>query len=144
MPPDRLYDIFITHAWRYHEDWTAAAEALDAVPGLKWRNFSVPWHDPAMSPNTEVGGKFIRNWLESQIVPVHAVLLLSGVYAVASNRRWLELELQFARAHRKPVIAIPAVGQTDVGPDVRALCDVTVAWNGGDIVRAIAGVLGNA
>jgi hypothetical protein len=66
----KLYDLFLTHAWRYHDDWTRMAEMLDHCDGVKWRNFSVPWHDPAMDANTEVGGRSIRNWLESQIVPV--------------------------------------------------------------------------
>ena len=137
MTSVRLYDVFITHAWRYHDDWTQAADALDAVPGLKWRNFSVPWHDPAMTPHTEVGGRFIREWLESQIIPVHVVFFLAGVYAVKSNQKWLELELEMARAHHKPVIGLPAIGAAEVPAELKSMCNRTVTWRGDAIFEAI-------
>src|SRR5205814_9540882 len=76
------YDVFITHAWRYHDDWNRAADVLDGVAGFKWRNFSVPWYDPAMDPNTAVGGRFVRDWLEGQIQPSNVVLFLDSVYSV--------------------------------------------------------------
>jgi hypothetical protein len=137
MIPRQSYDLFITHAWRYHEDWTRLAELLDRMPGLAWRNFSLPWHDPAMDPNSAVGGKFIRDFLETQIIPVHAVILLSGVYAIRSARRWLELEVEFARRHAKPVIGVPALGAPEVPPEVKSLCDATVGWDAAAIVAAL-------
>lgn len=132
-----MYDLFITHAWRYHEDWTKISELLDKLPSLKWRNFSVPWHDPAMDPNSEVGGKFIRDWLENQIVPVHGVILLAGVYAVKSARRWLDLELEMARRQHKPIIGLPAIGQTTVPEEVGALCDVSTGWDAAALIAAL-------
>lgn len=132
-----MFDIFITHAWRYHEDWTRISEMLDKLPGLAWRNFSLPWHDPAMDPNSEVGGKFIRHFLETQIIPVHGVVLLSGVYAVKSARRWLDLEVEMARKHRKPIIGIPAIGADSVPVDVIALCDKCVGWDAAAVVAAL-------
>jgi hypothetical protein len=134
---DKRYDIFITHAWRYHDDWMRAGELLDAVPGLKWRNFSVPWHDPAMDANSEVGGRFIREWLESQIIPVDGVVLLGGVYAVRSARHWIELELEFARRHRKPVIGLPPVGANEAPAEVRKICDAVVGWDGAALIAAL-------
>ena len=79
-------DIFVTHAWRYHDDWKVVCAMLDAVPGFAWRNFSVPWYDPALDPNTEVGRRNIHAWLEGQIRPVMAVIFLDGVYATPSAR----------------------------------------------------------
>ena len=98
MTTGRTLDLFITHAWRYHEDWTQLAALLDRS-GSRWRNFSVPWHDPALVPSTELGGRHIRDFLETQIIPVDGVVFLSGVYAVRSTREWLDLEVEFARRH---------------------------------------------
>ncbi len=138
MTADRkMYDLFITHAWRYHEDWTQLSEMLDKLPGLAWRNFSLPWHDPAMDPNSEVGGKFIYDALEVQIIPVHGVILLAGVYAVRSARRWLDLEVEMARSHNKPIIGVPAIGQTEAPEEVKALCDATVGWDAATLVAAL-------
>ena len=132
------YDVFITHAWRYHDDWNRAADVLDGVAGFKWRNFSVPWYDPAMDPNTAVGGRFVRDWLEGQILPSSAVLFLDSVYAVKSARKWLDTELEIARAARKPVIALPPFGAVGVSLEVAEIVDQVVPWDGPIIARAIA------
>ena len=71
---ERIYDLFITHAWRYHDDWTRVGEMLDKFLGDFWRNFSVPWYDPALDPNTEVGKRLVHRWLEQQIVPTCGVI----------------------------------------------------------------------
>lgn len=110
---------------------------LDSRMGTSWRNFSLPWHDPAMDPNSDVGGKFIRDFLESQIIPVRGVIFLSGVYAVKSARRWLDLELVMAREHNKPVIGLPAIGATTVAPELVGLCDRCVGWDAGRIIQAL-------
>jgi len=134
----KMYDIFITHAWRYHEDWTKICDLLDKSPVLVWRNFSLPWHDPAMDPNSKVGGAFIRNSLETQIIPVHGVILLAGVYNIKSAQRWLNLEIELASKHDKPIIAIPAAGETAVPDDVSALCDRSVGWDSKAVVSALS------
>lgn len=137
MTQSRLLDIFVTHAWRYHEDWVKICEILDRIPGFRWRNFSVPWHDPAMSPNSEVGGEFIRNFLETQIIPVHAVILLSGVYSINSARRWLDIEIDLARKHNKPIVAVPPLGETVVSDEIRSLADLAVGWDSQAVVGAL-------
>jgi hypothetical protein len=138
MSTDRkIYDLFLTHAWRYHDDWIRFSEMLDRLPGLVWRNFSLPWHDPAMDPNSEVGSKFVCDSLEVQIIPVHGVVMLAGVYAVKSARRWLDLEVEMARKHNKPIIGVPAVGRTQVPEEVQALCDATVNWDAAELIAAL-------
>jgi hypothetical protein len=137
MAIPQTYDIFITHAWRYHEDWSRISEMLDNLPGIAWRNFSLPWHDPAMDPNSEVGGKFIRDFLETQIIPARGVVFLSGVYKVNSARRWLDLELEMARKHNKPVIGLPAIGEPEVPENLRGLCDRTVIWDAMAVIAAL-------
>jgi hypothetical protein len=137
MASRKTYDLFVTHAWRYHEDWTKFCELLDQTPGLAWRNFSLPWHDPAMSPNSAVGGAFIRDFLETQIIPVHGVILLAGVYAIKSAQGWLDLEIDFARKHNKPIIAIPPLGELAVADEIRALCDKSAAWDAEKVIAAL-------
>lgn len=141
--PGQSFDLFLTHAWRYHEDWTKAVALLDALEGLSWRNFSVPWHDPAMDPNSEVGGRFIRDWLESQIIPVHAVLLLAGVHRLGSARKWVDLELDYAARHEKLVLGLPAIGaEVDGFPaELRGRAAAVVPWDAARIVAALEGLM---
>jgi hypothetical protein len=132
-----VWDLFITHAWRYHEDWVRLSELLDAEPGLSWRNFSVPWHDPAMDPNTEVGGRFVRDWLETQIMPVVGVIMLASVFERGSAKRWISLEIEVARRHNKPIVALPAHGHTKVAPEVEALADAAAPWDARAIIATV-------
>lgn len=127
----------MTHAWRFHDDWVKFSELLDGTPGLAWRNFSLPWHDPAMNANTESGGRFIRDFLESQIIPVHSVVLLTGVYAINSARRWFDLEVELARKHNKPLIGIPMIGESTLPDEVSNLCDACCEWDALQVLAAI-------
>jgi hypothetical protein len=132
-----MYDIFITHAWRYHDDWTRLSNLFDAEKSIKWRNFSVPWYDPALDPNTELGRRAVRSWIDGQIRPVIGTVLLDGVYVVKSARVWLELEVELSRAHRKPVVALPAHGTDTVSDSAAALSDAVVGWNALEIVKTL-------
>lgn len=137
-PWQRTYDVFVTHAWRYHDDWNRFADLMNAVSYFRWRNFSVPWYDPAIDVNTDMGKKFVADWLESQILPVNVVVALDSVFAVKSARRWLEEELRLARQHKKPVLAMPAFGATEVSAELKGLCDGGLAWDGKVVAEAIA------
>lgn len=137
MEKTKSYDLFLTHAWRFHDDWVRFSELMDNIPGVAWRNFSLPWHDPAMTPDTEAGGRFIRNFLESQIIPVQGVILLAGVYEVKSNRRWLDMEIEIARKHNKPIIGIPAVGKAAMPEEISLFCDAVGEWDGEKLIAII-------
>lgn len=138
--PARMHDIFITHAWRYHEDWTQVCRLLDQAKTFKWRNFSLPWHDPAMDTNSEVGKAFIYDFLETQIIPVHTVILLAGVYSIKSAQRWLDLEVEYARKHSKPIVALPALGALVVPENVAMLSDRSATWDSAELIAALGAV----
>ena len=137
MEKNKCYDIFITHAWRFHDDWKQFSELMDKEPSVTWRNFSLPWHDPAMNANTEIGGRFIKDFLETQIIPAHVVILLTGVYSIASARRWFDLEVEMARKHNKPMIGIPAIGEESVPDEVAKLCDANGKWDPLELLKII-------
>jgi hypothetical protein len=137
MDHSKCYDLFVVHAWRFHDDWSQFVKLLDQVPGIEWRNFSVPWHDPAMKPSTEVGRKFIYSFLESQIIPAQAVILLAGVYAINSARKWIDLEIEFARKHGKLIIGVPQADGSTVPKELTTWCDDCVGWNATEVIRTI-------
>jgi hypothetical protein len=129
-------DLFLTHAWRYHEDWKQMVSVLNTQGVRTWRNFSLPWYDPALDPRTPDGGVIVRRHLEVQIIPCHAVILLSGVYESVGCRKWVDEEIEMAKRHAKPIIAVPAVGASEPAPEVRALADVALGWDGAAIIAA--------
>jgi len=128
-------DLFLTHAWRYHDDWKRMVDVLNTVGIRAWRNFSLPWYDPALDPRTPEGGMVVRRHLEVQIIPCDAVLLLSGVYEQPGCRKWVDMEVEMARRHGKPIIAVPAIGATEPTPEALALADAAVGWDAAAIME---------
>jgi len=133
----RMYDLFITHAWRYHDDWIRVGEMFDKFLGDAWRNFSVPWYDPALDPNTEVGKRLVHRWLEQQIVPTSGVIFLSSVYENKSAQKWVVLEVELARKHQKRIVGLPAFGVAEMAPQSAALVDQQCNWDAHEIVAAL-------
>jgi hypothetical protein len=129
-------DLFLTHAWRYHDDWNRMVDALNAHGVRTWRNFSLPWYDPALDPRAPEGGQIVRRQLETQIIPCHAVVFLSGVHEQLGARKWVELEVEMAHRHSKPIIAVPAWGTTELPQEVRDMADVVVPWDGAAVMLA--------
>jgi len=142
MKETKCYDLFITHAWRFHDDWTRLSNLLDKTKGVAWRNFSLPWHDPAMNPNSKIGGQFIRSFLETQIIPSHAVVLLTSVYLIPSARLWFELEVEMAQKHNKPIVGLPLNEETLIPDDVSRFCDACCSWDSSEIFSTIDQVRG--
>jgi len=133
----RTRDLFIVHAWRYHPDWKRMVDLLNTEGMRSWRNFSLPWYDPALDPRTEKGGKIVRWQLESQIIPVHGVLLLAGIWREPGTHKWLEYELEMARKHAKPIFALPAWGESTVADEIREQADSVIDWEPGAVFAAI-------
>jgi antiphage defense system Thoeris ThsB-like protein len=134
-------DLFITHAWRYHQDWKHLVDILNAHDARGWRNFSLPWYDPALDPRTEKGGAVVRWNLESQIIPAHAVILLDSVVTEPGTRKWLDYELKMATKHHKPVLALPRWAESDVSAEVKERADTILTWDAAAILTAVESVV---
>ncbi|MGE0395968.1 MAG: TIR domain-containing protein [Kofleriaceae bacterium] len=100
MPSLRTYQLFISHAWTYGDDYYRLVDLLDGAPNFRWRNFSVPEHDPLHQGSTAR----LHAAIENQVSKTHAVLMLSGMYAAHST--WMQLELDMAHSYAKPVIGV--------------------------------------
>ncbi len=93
-----------------------------------------------MDANTDVGGRFIREWLETQIIPVDAVILLAGVWSVGSARKWVELELEYAAKHNKIVVGLPTIDapvESFTG-ELRGRVAAVAPWDAGKIVAILS------
>jgi hypothetical protein len=137
-PWQRTFDLFVTHAWRYHDDWNRFADLMNGVTYFRWRNFSLPWYDPAIDVNTAAGKAFVADWLERQVIPCHAVIALDSVFSVNSARRWVEDEIRLARDLKKPVLGLPAFGAGQCSPALTQLVDRVIAWEGPAVADAVA------
>jgi len=109
MPELKTYDLFISHAWRYNGDYYRLEKLLKEAPLFKWRNYSVPEHDPLVDPNTTVGKVKLTDLLKNQIRPVNCIIILGGMYAHYSD--WILKEIELANSYNKPIIAVYPWGQ---------------------------------
>jgi MTH538 TIR-like domain (DUF1863) len=129
VPTLKTYKVFISHAWRYDDDYYRIEKWLNEAPLFLWTNLSVPRHDPIH--NTEELAKELHN----QMRPAEAFIILAGMYV--SHSDWIQYEINFARRIGRPIIGIKPWGSTVVPKAVQDGADEIVGWNRDSIVAAI-------
>ena len=113
-----MLDVFVSHAWRFHPELVEVNEIIEHHFSDKVRNFSLPWHDPAITPSSEYGKGYLERQLDSQIQPVSLVLMLETLFATQSNTKWLNLELEISRKYSKEVVYVVNKGtELSASPD---------------------------
>ena len=131
MPVLKNYRLFISHAWDYGGDYQRLVNLLSEAKRFRSIDYSVPQHDPIMARST----RQLRVALRNHIRPVHAVLIISGMYV--NYRDWIQYEIDVAQDYRKPIIGIEPRGSQRVPAEVRSAATTMVKWNTNSIVKAI-------
>ena len=135
LPDLKTYDLFISHAWRYNEEYYKLVNMLNRASNFKWRNYSVPTHDPLVDPNSEIGRDKLIQMLDNQIRPVNCVLILAGMYANYSY--WINKEIEIAKKYNKPILGIKPWGQERVPKVVEDSAKWMQGWDTNAIVNSI-------
>ncbi|TNF50504.1 MAG: nuclease [Bacteroidetes bacterium] len=135
MPVLKTYDLFLSHAWGHNIHYYKLEEMLRQTPYFKWRNYSVPIHDPLINPNHPVGKSRLLGMLENQVRPVNCVLIIGGMYATYSE--WIMKEIEIAQYYKKPIVGIYPWGQQRMPLVVQNAAHEIVGWNSQSIVGAI-------
>lgn len=135
MPELKTYDLFISHAWKYNDDYYRLVEMLNSAKNFKWRNYSVPEHDPVLDPDDPDDKETLTEELKQQIRPVNCVLILSGMYVAYSD--WIQTEIDIALSYNKPIIGVKPWGQERVPKAVSDVAKEIVGWNTSSIISAI-------
>ncbi len=131
MPTLKTYDLFISHAWTYDDYYYRLLQFLDEANWFRYRNYSVPQHDPLDANNTPR----LMAALDRQIRPVNVVLIISGMYV--SYRDWIQYEIEVAESYSKPIVGIRPWGSQRVPSAVQDAATELVGWNTNSIVSAI-------
>src|SRR5713226_8777444 len=126
MPRLRTYAVFICHDWEYSNDYHRVCRFLSNALNFRWRNLSVPEHDPL---DTDA---MLQKNLRDQIRPADVVLVLAGMYAVRSGA--MDWEMQFARRIGTPIIGIKPWSNVQLPSAVQTNAKEIVGWNTGSIV----------
>lgn len=138
MPTLKTYDIFISHAWKYGEDYDRLVRLLNNANNFSFRNYSAPSEKPLQNLNLSPAhtSQEILSAIERKIAPVNAVLVISGMYY--NHREWMQKEIEIAQRYNKPIIAIRPWSM--LSPTPKAISDASktvVHWNTQSIVDAI-------
>jgi hypothetical protein len=131
MPYLKTYDVFISHAWTYNDEYYRLLKMIREVPYLKTRDYSVPEHDPLLV-KTDKG---LDNALIRHIKPVNVVMVIAGMYV--NYRRWIQREIEIAQLFNKPIIGIIPRGQQRTPLEVNVAATKMVGWDINSIVDAI-------
>lgn len=135
MPELKTYDIFISHAWKYGDDYDSLVNLLGKKSLFKFRNYSAPEHKPLELTNNYVTKAEIKSALDRKIRPANIILIISGMYY--NNREWMQYELESAVKLNKPIVAIKPRGNILMPTEIQQSADVLVNWNTDSIVDAI-------
>jgi hypothetical protein len=96
----RNYAVFISHAWHRDEEYRRVETMLDEAANFRWRNLSVPEHDPVSAD----AGRSIEYYLRNHMRDACVFLLCAGMYV--SHSEYIQFEIDFARRIGRPIIAI--------------------------------------
>jgi len=131
MPELHRYRLFISHAWRYHDDYTRLTHLLNNALFFIYANYSVP-SDKKFDNMTN---SQLKGELRQQIRPVECVLVLSGIYVSYSS--WIQFEIDYAKSLIKPIIGIKPWGSERTPSAVSDAANTIVGWNTSSITQAI-------
>lgn len=137
MPELKIYDLFISHAWKYGDQYDNIVSLLDNAPNFKYRDYSAPPHKPLYNlDSTDVHTtKQIEDAIVRKIRPVNIVLVISGMYYY--YRRWMKFELDTALRLNKPIISINPWRANYSPKEVADIATECVNWNTNSIINAI-------
>ena len=134
-----FYNIFISHAWRYSDHYNMVVNWINEEkidnPNFFWRNYSVPQHDPLISPDDPVGKKKLQTMLKEQIRPATLIVVISGMYVAHSS--WIDFEIDTSNEFSKYIIGLKPWGQERIPLKVSDNADIMVGWNKKPLLDAI-------
>lgn len=131
MPTLYQHRLFVSHAWRYENDYTRITEFLDPAPNFSYSNYSVPKPKAFEYMNNAQ----LKEQLRYQINPTQCVIILGGMYVAHSD--WIQFEIDHALAAKKPILGIELWGAERVPQALTNAATEIVGWNTSSIVAAI-------
>lgn len=135
MPQLYDYRLFISHAWKYGDNYIRLTNLLDNAPLFSYRNYSAPREKPLFPSGTPYTNSDIARKITDKIAPSQVTLVISGMYTAYSD--WMRYEIDESLRMGKPIIGIIPWGNSDIPQYVKAHADDIVGWNTDSIVSAI-------
>lgn len=112
--------------WIFGDSWN-----LDGTP-INFGDQSVPKDNPIHNaPNSEA----LRQAIWAQIAKSHVIVIPTGMYANYSD--WIKKEIDGAKHHARPVLAVDPWGQKKSSSVVMGAASEDVGWTKQSVVNGI-------
>ena len=130
--PRQDYALFISHSWKYDQEYARFVRLLQQADNFDFRNYSIP---QAEQFDTETDEELAEVLRDKQIRPASVVIVLAGVYSTHS--KWIGRELRIAKELGKPILGVEPWGSSRTSSYVGQRADEMVAWNTDSILEGI-------
>lgn len=131
----KTYNLFFSHSWAHSDAYDKLVRLLNERGYFPFNNHSVPKDDPIHNAPYDYQ---LYEAIKNKISGVHAVIILTGVYA--SYSKWIDKEIQIAKTEfhiPKSIIAVEPWGAEKTSKKVKDNADIIVKWNTESVVSAI-------
>ena len=135
MPQLYDYRLFISHAWKYGDNYDKLINLLDNASYFSYFNYSAPSQKPLFPAGTPKTNSQIRDLITAKIRPSQITIVISGMYAAYSD--WMQYEIDESVRMGKPILGVYPWGQDRAPSAVTSVADEMVRWNTSSIVTAI-------
>src|SRR5271157_4621266 len=86
-PTSRRYQLFISHAWDYKDEYARLVDLLNTHPFFQWNNLSVPEEKPLpFLLHLPRSYRYLVRQLDERISKADCLLVLAGMYV--AHRGW--------------------------------------------------------
>lgn len=132
---NQWYRLFISHAWRYGEEYDRLVALLNGAQSFPWLNWSAPEDRPAIPPGMVVPNQVVIQQIAAKMRMADCVLVIAGMYAHYSD--WIQAEMDIAQRIRLPLIGVRPWGSQRIPEAVVVRTAEDVGWQTESIVAAI-------
>ena len=129
------YRLFISHAWKYGDDYERLVSLLDNEYSFNWLNWSAPEDKPAIPSWMTVPDQVVAQKIAEKVNAADCVIVIAGMYAHYSD--WIQAEMNIALHLNKPLIGVKPWGSEKMPQAVSQRTKEDVGWNTGSIIYAI-------
>ncbi|MFD1588140.1 TIR domain-containing protein [Halorientalis brevis] len=130
---DKQYNVFISHSWRYDDDYQGIVNLLSNIPSLDWQNHSVPEEKELETVTNEE----LENGLRNRMRNASVVITSAGMYGSEAYSTWIPREHEIAEELGKPIVAVKPEGQKNIPGYIEESADETVGWTRASVAQAL-------
>lgn len=135
MPKLYDYRIFVSHAWKYGDDYRRLINLLDNALYFSYYNYSAPQEKPLFPVGTPLTNNMISTAITNKIKPSQITIVISGMYV--QYKDWIQYEIDESKRMGKPILAIKPWGNERIPSYITQNADMIVNWQTNSIVSAI-------